>query len=431
MSQHGAPDWSVLNARLGAELMPWGPPLDDGRVIEVAESFVLPGGGVSGSEGRGFEAEYGAVRQRVGVMRLPQRAILELTGADVKDYLHRLCTQEINQLEGGATVRAFQLDEKGRIAADLIVHHGDPGKGGSTWLEMDVFDLPWVRDLVEARLFTEDVTVEDRTGQRELLWLLGPAAVRLLDAVVADGEGGRVAQMGATPGTHHVVGLPMGTDGLTRCTAYRWDLGGVLGVRLVVPSGHVVEVYERLLTASGYEIGAEADAAYAERRRGSMRGRPVGWSAFNTVRVEEGVPWYHVDFGRDSLPAEVPGPWGIDGAVSFTKGCYLGQEVVARMKSLGHPKRLLVGLRVDSVETRGVEMPGVPHAGAEVFEAGGAKKVIGGITSSTASPLRGQAGIALAVVRWGRHQPGTAVSLPAEGRVVGATEVETDKLVGG
>ncbi|MEM8495505.1 MAG: hypothetical protein AAF663_08985, partial [Planctomycetota bacterium] len=149
------PEWSDLYARLGAEMMPWGPPLPDGSVIEVAESFA----NTAEEEGGDFEAEYAAIRQRVGVMHLPQRAVLQLTGADVKDYLHRLCTQEINGLEGGQTVRAFQLDEKGQIASDLIVHHGDE----STWLEMDVFDLPWVKELIESRLFTEDVTTEDWT----------------------------------------------------------------------------------------------------------------------------------------------------------------------------------------------------------------------------------------------------------------------------
>lgn len=419
-------DWSDLYARLGAEMMPYGPPLADGSVIELAESFVHDQDGA-------FEAEYAAIRQRVGVMHLPQRAVLQLTGADRKDYLHRLCTQEINKLEGGASVRAFQLDEKGHIAADLIVHHGDE----STWLEMDVFDLPWVKELIEARLFTEDVTVEDWTAKRTLLWLLGPAAVRLLTAV--SGGAGKdkqegVARMASMPGTHHVIDLPMngqaGGGAIARATAYRWDLGGVLGVRLAVPSEHAMEAFGALLVKSGYEVGAEVDAAFAERRRASMRGRPVGWSAFNTVRIEEGVPMYHIDFGRDSLPAEVPGDWGIDGAVSFTKGCYLGQEVVARMKSLGHPKKMLVGLRVvdEAAHAQG-QLPGV--AGAQVLEAGAKEKVIGGVTSSTASPLRGQAGIGLAVVRWGRHKPGTKVLVPAGGELIGAEVVGLGELVKG
>lgn len=414
--------WPAVYARLGAAMMPYGPPLADGTQLEVPESF-----GASASGGGGFAAEYAAVRQRVGVMHLPQRAVLHLTGADVQDYLHRLCTQEINGLASGGTVRAFQLNEKGQIAADLIVHHGDQ----STWLETDVFDLPWVKDLIEARLFTEDVAVEDWTAQRTVLWLLGPAAVRLLTAVSRDEDAERAAAVGTTPGTHHVLDLPLNDEKVAHTTAYRWDLGEVLGVRLAVPSEHAVEVYAALLAKAGYEPGGDeqADAHYAERRRASMRGRPVGWSAFNTVRIEEGVPWYHVDFGGDSLPAEVPGPSGIDGAVSFTKGCYLGQEVVARMKSLGHPKKLLVGLRLADGGAVDESSGGLPLAGTQVFDPDEKQKIVGGVTSSTSSPLRGQAGIGFAVVRWGRHQPGTSVRVPAGGALVDAVVTPLDALV--
>jgi folate-binding protein YgfZ len=405
-----AADWTDLLARLGAEAMPYGPPGDDGTSLEIVEAFDR------------FEAEYAAIRRRVGVMALPQRGVLQLTGADVKDYLHRLCTQQINELEGGRSVRAFQLDEKGQIAADLIVHHGDPGSGGSTWLESDGFDLPWVAELLEQRLFTEDVTVQDWRDRRMFLWLLGPAAVQLLTAVAAPGKDQEAAgRVGSMPGTHHVLTVA----GVQNVTAYRWDVGSVLGVRLAVPTDDAPAVFRGLLEAAGYEVDdaeREPDAAFAERRRASLRGRPVGWSAFNTVRIEEGVPWPHVDFGRDSLPAEVPGPHGIDAAVSFSKGCYLGQEVVARMKSLGHPKKLLVGLTVDDDSAE------LPVAGSQVVEAGEKEKVIGGVTSSTLSPLRGQAPIALAVVRWGRHRPGTKVRVPAGGKLIDATVTAMDTL---
>lgn len=426
MSESTTKNWSDLYARLGAEMMPWGPPLADGSVIEVPESFA----GANLDEGGDFEAEYAAIRQRVGVMQLPQRAILQLTGADVKDYLHRLCTQEINKLEGGQTVRAFQLDEKGHIAADMIVHHGDD----STWLEMDVFDLAWVKELIESRLFTEDVTVDDWTNKRTFLWLLGPAAVRLMAAVASKDHAEKVTQMGSMPGTTHVIDVPMNGGTVACCSTTRWDLGNILGVRVAVPSEHAMETYGALLVKSGYEIGAEIDAEFAQRRRASMRGRPVGWSAFNTVRIEEGVPRYHIDFGRNSLPGEVPGPCGIDGAVSFVKGCYLGQEVVARMKSLGHPKKMLVGLRVTAPEDAAAgtdDAAALPMAGAQVLEVGAKEKIIGGVTSSTASPLRGQAGIGMAVVRWGRHKPGTKVMVPAGGRLVEAEVVSLDALVAG
>ncbi|MEE9405172.1 MAG: glycine cleavage T C-terminal barrel domain-containing protein [Algisphaera sp.] len=414
--------FNQLYGRLGAEMMPYGPPLAEGGQIEVAESFAA------------FEAEYAAVRQRVGIMHLPQRAILQLTGKDVADYLHRLCTQDINGLSPGASVRAFQLNDQGRIAADLIVHHGSPENQGSTWLELDLFDVLWVKELLEKRLFAEDVTIEDWTAKRTLLWMLGPAAVQLFGAMTTqeqkEGQS-RAEDVGAMPGTHHVLDVPLNNEEATQVTAYRWDLGDVLGVRLAVASEHAEQVYGALLSKSGYEMGAELDAAFAERRRNSMRGRPVGWSAFNTVRIEEGVPLYHIDFGPTSLPAEVPGRHGIDSAVSFNKGCYLGQEVLARMKNLGHPKKILVGFKITQEVAHDVdseENDTLPMAGAQVFDANDPTKVIGAVTSSTASPLAGQTPVGFAVVRWGRHRADTLLQIPAGGRQVSAKVVPLDAI---
>ncbi len=433
---HPARDLHDAIARRAASMLPYGPLLPDGSAVEIAESFDT------------FEAEYAAIRRHVGIMHLPQRALLCLTGADVKDYLHRLCTQHIDQLTPGQSARSFQLDDKGRIAADLIVHHRDD----STWLELDVFDLPWMKNLLEARLFTEDVTIEDWADRRTFIALLGPAAVRLLGAVAGDAA---AAPVGQQPGTHHLVQCRT-ADAAVPVTAYRWDLGGVLSVRLAVSAEHAAALHAALLHAAGDEPDAAPDAEFAQRRRDSMRGRPVGWAAFNTVRIEEGVPLYHIDFGPDSLPAEVPGPHGIDAAVHFNKGCYLGQEVVARMKSLGHPKKLLVGLRLppapgslppkpgDSYPQKpgdghppALDAPGrqtsdefsLPVAGTQVLDPKDTQKVIGGITSSAASPLRSQTPLAFAVVRWGKHQPGTAVRIPLAGRFVDATVHPLDALL--
>ena len=139
-----------LESRLGADFISYGPA---DSPIEVAEGFGQ------------YEAEYAAIRQRVGIMHLPHRAVLSFTGSDRQDFLHRMLTQNINTLKGGSTVRAFQLNQKGRVIADLLVHHGDE----STWLEMDRFDLPEVHKVYESHLFADDVTIEDWTEKRTAL----------------------------------------------------------------------------------------------------------------------------------------------------------------------------------------------------------------------------------------------------------------------
>jgi len=390
-----------------ATMVPFGPALPDGTTIEVAQDFGA------------YPAEYAAIRQRVGIMHLPQRGILELRGADVKDFLHRLMTQDINGMTGGQSRRAFQLNHKGRIVADTVVHHGDT----ATWLETDVFDIPALTELLESKLFSEDVTLEDFSAKRECLAVIGPASMALLSAIASEAEA--VQRAADMPGTHHVIEL---AGGLT--TVSRRDDCGVMGFRLFAPPDRAAALYEVLLATAGYEQESEAqpDAEYAERRRQSLRGRPIGWSAYNTARIEAGSPLFHIDFGPDSLPAETA---LLDEAVSFTTGCYLGQEIVARMNSLGHPKRLVVGIRFegDTLPIAGTQVIAPPSETPEETPDAASESSplkpqtsslapIGGITSSTISPLLGNQAIALAVMKWGFHRLKTQVGVFSEGKFV-------------
>jgi len=299
-----------------------------------------------------------------------------------------------------------------------LIHHGDE----DTWLEMDRFDLPTVKAMYDSHLFADDVTLEDWTEVRTAFALHGPSSEDLL-RLVCEEDPKPVAEM---LGTHHVLTLAG-----VKVTVYRQDTCGVPGFGLWVPTDKAVDVYQALLSASGFELDQpdantdpQAAADFAQRRRASLRGRPIGWSAFNTARIEAGSPIFHVDFGEDSIPAETG---VLDVAVSFTKGCYLGQEIVARMQSLGHPKRLLVGLRIEGDE--------LPVAGTQVTEpveddAGNANnndapptashKVVGGVTSSAISPILGHQPVVFAVMKWGKHTPGTRVLIPAEGGLVRA-----------
>lgn len=376
-----------LEAKLGAEFIPFGPIPEAEGGVEIAATFGE------------YPAEYAAIRRHVGIMHLPQRGILRLTGADRQDFLHRMLTQDLRSLKGGSTRRSLQLSDKGRVLADIVVHHGD----ADTWLEMDRFDTSTVKTLLEHRLFTEDVAIEDFTPRRAALALYGPASIPLLDALREDGTPAAEIQ----PGTHHVlrlVGLPV--------TVYRWDDAGAIDFRLLAPTDpadYAPRLYERLLEAAGYSPDAELTAEHAAQRRASLRGRPIGWLAYNTARIEAGSPLFHIDFGSDSLPAETG---LLEETTSFTKGCYIGQEVVARMKNLGHPRRVLVGLRLAG--------DAMPIAGSQVFDATDRATVIGAVTSSTVSPILGNAAIAFAVIKWGKHDVGSTVAVPAEGALVEA-----------
>lgn len=389
------PDMQSHLEQLGAELIGYGPA---DAAVPLAESFGA------------FEAEYAAIRRHVGVLHLPQTGVLKLTGQDVKPFLHNMLSQDINAMTGGQTQRSFLLDAEGHVLADAYIHYGD----ASTWLELDRFDIASTIKLLDSRLFAEDVTLENIADQKTAFALLGPAAAQLL-AKVAEHTVDTMTtdDIVAMPDTTHVVRI-----GDALVSVCRRDLGQTLGLRLFAPSDEAESIHQQLIDAAGYEADSEIDADFAERRRDSLRGRPVGWSAYNTARIESGQAIYHIDFGPDSLPAEA-GEDAFNHAVSLTKGCWLGQEAVARMHNLSHPKRLLVGLKLPA--------DALPVAGSQVFEHDEDKRAkaprggqVGGITSSTLSPLLGRAGLAFAVMKWGRHKPGTLVAVAVEGEMVQA-----------
>jgi folate-binding protein YgfZ len=381
--------------QLGAELIGYGP---TDAAVPLAESF--------GS----FEAEYAAIRRHVAVLHLPQTGVIKITGDDVKPFLHNMLSQDITAMTGGQTKRSFLLDAEGHVLADTFVHHGD----ASTWLELDRFDIASTIKMLDSRLFAEDVTLENIADSKTVFALLGPASAQLLAKVASHSmESMTTDDIVSMPDTTHVVLI--NDQPVSVC---RRDLGQTLGMRLFVPTDHAEAIHQTLLDAVGYEANAEVDADFAERRRDSLRGRPVGWSAYNTARIESGQAIYHIDFGPDSLPAEA-GEDAFKEAVSLTKGCWLGQEAVARMHNLSHPKRLLVGLKLPT--------DALAVAGSQVFEHDEDKRAkaprggqVGGITSSTLSPLLGRAGLAFAVMKWGRHKPGTKVAVPVEGEMVEA-----------
>ncbi|MCC6581634.1 MAG: aminomethyl transferase family protein [Phycisphaeraceae bacterium] len=358
-------------------------------------TFGPSGSGVEAVQSFGFyHAEYAAIRKGVAILHMPWRRILRFTGNDRKDFLHRMTTADIRAMAGGGTRRAFQLSGQGRILADILVLHGDV----DGWIEADVFDLDDLKREYDRRLIADDVTIEDWREERRIVALHGPKAMALIDKAADDPITTPVTQAG----THHVV--RMAGAGVT---VYRHDECGVEGYRLALPSDRAAAVYERLALAVGGLTPAVEPTDDNPGPKRELPGRGIGWLAYNTARVEAGAPLFHIDFGHDCLPHET----GIlRQAVSFTKGCYLGQEIVARMEHLGHPKRILAG----------VKMPGheLPIAGTQVLSDTG--EVVGAVTSSTLSPMLGNTAIALAMMKWGSHVPGAMVRIAAEGQLLDA-----------
>jgi folate-binding protein YgfZ len=343
-----------------------------------------------------LELEYAAFRRGAAVLDRAHRGTIVVEGADRIDFLNRMVTQDLKGMQPGEARAAWWLNRKGRIEADLLlceVPAGAAGEPACMLVDCDVHDVARTVETLSAFLFAEDVRLRDARAEWARLAVHGPAAVEVL------------AHAGADP----VALEPLVRDGTVvraevggvACVLVRRDECGCPGVDLFVPPAAAGTVWDSIVSQHDVQDG------------GKRRARPAGWHAFNIARIEAGTPLFHVDYGPDNLPHETG---VIATRTSFRKGCYLGQEVVARMESLGKPKQRLVGVRFGG--------EALPVAGAPVFERladGAPGNPVGSITSSTLSPMLGAACVGFAMVRTAHAEPGTVLPVPADGERAEAT----------
>ncbi len=369
----------ALQEAAGAVLVPYGPP---GSEVHIVESFGA------------LELEYAALRKGCILLDQPQRGVLEFTGADRLPFLNRMVTQELKDFAPGQVRRTFWLNRKGRIDADLRLIE----LGSRMLLDLDVHAVERTIKGLEAFVIAEDVQITDLTESMHRLALHGPTALAVLTALNTSAAGSSVLGMGSNTAT----ALRVGSDEII---AARDDTTGEPGLELFVPAAAAVAFYQALVQAGHSHTGQGAAAR--------INLRPAGWHAYNIGRIEAGTPLYNIDFGPGSLPHE---SGVIHDRVSFKKGCYLGQEIVARMESRGHSKRTLVALTCD-VPDPAVPAPDRPQptTGSQVRPHGAPDAdPIGVVTSSTLSPMLGWAPICFAAIRPGSERPGTPLLIDAQ-----------------
>jgi folate-binding protein YgfZ len=304
-------------------------------------------------------AEYAAVRGSAGLLDHGHHGVLEVTGRDRAKFLHAMVSNDITSLTPGGGAAATFLDIHGKIQValtvwvleDRILLVTPPGRAEKTMEDFDKY------------LFAEKAFFRDATGESALLVLAGPAAPAMAARIT-----------GATPpdtAWSHVMGTLGGRD-----------------VRVVRGGGDTGEAEIWLVAAAsdGPSLWSAAVGAGAV---------PVGLVAWDALRVEAGTALLGHDFDDTVLLPEIP----FAHLVSYTKGCYIGQEVVVRIRDRGHVNRLLTGLRLEG----GL----VPRHGAEVRVG---EDTIGRVTSGTWS--FGMDGpVALAFVKRAHSVPGTAVTV--------------------
>ena len=356
----------------GPDRIPWG----------VGEEATEPSCWLVASYGE-LEIEYAAIRRATAVMDRADRGLVSLNGSDAAELLGNLLSNAIP--EPGECVRGFLLARTGRILADVLAHVREDGVD----IDLDRTDAAAVASHLESFVFAEDVQIVDRTAERTRIELHGPDVEVTLQTAYPE--------------------LP---DWLNHWSLEIDGTGplGVPGLAIDVPNEQAEEVWETIL------------AATPPARRPP---RPIGWHALNVARIEAGSPFFHIDFGGDALPHETG---VLSQRVSFRKGCYPGQEVVARMESRGKSKRSLVGLRIQGDL--------LPVAGAQVFKPDpevedSMGEQVGIITSSSLAPMLGAVPVAFASVRSASAAPGTRLRVVAEGEpadaIVGALDFLADE----
>jgi folate-binding protein YgfZ len=318
--------------------------------------------------------EYHALRQGAGIIDVTRsRARLLLTGADRRNYLQGLLTNDIVALTAGTGCYAAYLTAQGRMIADMRVFE----LGEALLVELDASVGGSVRGKWEMFIFSEDVRIEDWSTPMAQIGVHGPRAAEVLSQVAVDVD--------ASPASvaARLDSMPVGAN--ARVTfennpliLLRGDEAGVPGFDVVIPAAAADTFQARLQAAGGVSVSADA---------------------VNVCRVEAGHPRFGIDMTTETIPLEA----GIEGrAISLTKGCYVGQEVIIRVLHRGHGRvaRRLVGLSLTGSQT-------VPEQGA-VIRAG--EREVGAVTSAVASPTLGHA-IALGYVHRDFTAAGTTLTV--------------------
>lgn len=309
-----------------------------------------------------------SARTAAAVFVLEDRGVVEVRGSDRMRFLQGQLTNDVAGLDpGGARsgCHALVLTPQGRIVAELhVLAHPD-----TLWLETDRAAVPALIARLEKYVIADDVQIADRTDAWARFGVEGPRAAELVEAVAG-------APVAIAPDACAALSVA-GADAVV--AAFGWS--GERALQLFVP-------------AASREDVARALAAAAERLGAVV----AGAAALEILRVEAGVPRFGAELGEQTLPAEAR---LVESAVSFRKGCFTGQEVVARMQSRGRVGHLLVGLALPPAGE------GAPGPGTALLR-DGAKS--GEITSVAFSPVAGP--IALGFLRAAHAEPGSRCQLP-------------------
>ena len=286
---------------------------------------------------------------------------IEVSGKDAPAFLHNLCTNDINGLPLGGGCKAYFCEHRARVLAHALVYHVLSAGRHAFWLDVTPGFNDKVLKHLDKHLISEAVELTDYTNRFAQIHLAGPKAKSVLESALGE----------PVPDLAEFQHMERTFGSSATCSIRRHDPLGVPGFDLVCLNESAEGVW-RMLRAAG--------------------ATPAGQQAWETLRIEAGTPVYGIDIGEDRFVMEVA---RAPRAVSYAKGCYLGQEpiVMARDRA-GFVNRAFLGVKV----LDGGPLP----AGTKLYRDAAE---VGLITSSTQSPRLG-APLAVGYIRRGHQDPG-------------------------
>jgi len=327
---------------------------------------------MSSKAGSVLHEDYRHIREDSAIGAIAPRQQIAVAGPDRATYLQGLLTNDIPALSAGTGCYAAWLTPQGRMLTDMHVLES----GELILLDVPAETADATRERLEQFIFTENVQVELLAGKLTGVWIHGPKAPAVVEGVMG------------------MSGLAGWRDYQHTQSVARIDQLGVPGFGLYLEPSR-----ERDLIAALIQAGA----------------REVSHEAIEAARIEAGYPVFGIDMTDDTIPLEA----GIEErALSMSKGCYVGQEVIIRVLHRGHGRvaRKLVKLRIDGA---------VPQRGARLFAA---DRDVGFVTSAAVSPRLGT--IAMGYVHRDFLTPGTTLDLATDSGRVPATVTERVILSG-
>ena len=306
-----------------------------------------------------------AARQSVVFFDTNFRGFLSLAGSDRARYLNAVTTADIKNLGEGRGNVGLLLNPKGHILAELETY----ALAETLLLVTHASVLERTQETLERFIIMDDCVIEDLSARLGSLAVEGPGAVAVMESLC----GVKADSLPAEPWAHIAVHVG-GAD----CRLVRRSFYSDAGFEIFAELGQLGAIWRT--------------AAELVKAQG---GRPLGYDALNVLRLEAGIPWFGYDFDDRVLPQEA----GVELThISYTKGCYTGQEIVERVRSRGHVNRKRTMLIF-----RGAE---IPAAGTILMAA---EAEAGVVTSAAFSPERG-GGIGMGFVRREQSEPGARMT---------------------